>query len=269
MSRSTMAGTDQLRAAVRLVAIAALTAALWAVWLAGAVALAASRDARRRWRYRSMRAWARGITRIACIEVAVEGRVPRPPYLLVANHLSYVDIIVLSSLVDGCYVSRGDVASWPVVGLLCRSMRVIFVDRSRRADVQRVSRLMEERLAEGEGVIFFPEGTSSAGDRVGAFKPSLFDCAVRSRAPVHYAALGYETGPADPPAYLSVCWWGDMTFMPHLFALLGVARFRATVRFGETPIAGDDRKELAETLWAAVGARFVPVVAAEDAGVRA
>jgi 1-acyl-sn-glycerol-3-phosphate acyltransferase len=187
----------------------------------------------------------------------------------VANHLSYVDIIVLSSLVDGCYVSRGDVEHWPVVGMLCRSMRVIFVDRSRRADVMRVANLMEERLAEGEGVIFFPEGTSSAGDRVGAFKPSLFDCAVRSGVPVHYAALGYETGPGDPPAYLSVCWWGDMTFAPHFFALLGLRRVRASVRFGEGPIAGDDRKELAEALRDAVGARFVPVVSGEDLGVRA
>ena len=260
MSRSIMDGIGYIRAAARLAAIAAITAALWTVWLVGTIALAASRDRRRRWRYACMRAWARGTARAAGVEVAVEGPAPRPPFLLVANHLSYVDIIVLSSIVDGCYVSRGDVEHWPVVGLLCRSMRVIFVDRSRRADVQRVNRLMEERLGEGEGVIFFPEGTSTAGDRIGPFKPSLFDCAVRSHVAVHYAALGYATGPADPPAYLSVCWWGDMPFAGHFLALLRLPRVRATVRFGAEPIAGDDRKQLAETLRTAIDARFVPVV---------
>jgi 1-acyl-sn-glycerol-3-phosphate acyltransferase len=210
-----------------------------------------------------MRAWARSLVRIAGVEISVDGPVPRPPFLLVANHLSYVDIIVLSSLVDCCYVSRGDVEHWPVVGWLCRSMRVIFVDRDRRRDVGRVSRVMAERLAEGEGVTFFPEGTSTAGDRIIPFKPSLFDCAVQTGVPVHYAALGYATGDGEPPAFLAVCWWGKMPFFSHFLSLLELRRVRARVAFGSDPVAGDDRKELARELWSAVDARFVPVVESE------
>jgi 1-acyl-sn-glycerol-3-phosphate acyltransferase len=253
----------KLRAAARLVAICATTAGLWTVWLAGAPFLVAAPRARLRWRYALMGAWARRVARVAGIRVATEGPIPRPPFLLVANHLSYVDIIVLSSVLDCCYVSRGDVRDWPVVGLLCRSMRVIFVDRSRRADVRRVADEMEARLAEGEGVVLFPEGTSTAGDRVDPFKPSLFDCAVRARVPVHYAALGYATDEPEPPAHLAVCWWGEMTFAGHLPGLLELSRVHARVAFGPEPIAGDDRKELARALRSAVDALFVPVVAPE------
>jgi 1-acyl-sn-glycerol-3-phosphate acyltransferase len=266
MSR-TEGASRRARAVARAVAIVATTAVLWPALLAGNVALAASPDARRRWRYATMRTWARVVARAGGLRVDVEGTPPRPPFLLVANHLSYVDIIALSTVVDCCYVSRGDVREWPVIGLLCRSVRVIFVDRSRRADVGRVAAEMQERLDEGEGVVFFPEGTSSAGDGVAPFKPSLFDCAVRARVPVHYAAIGYETRPPDPPAYLAVCWWGDMGFAGHLFEFLSLATARARVSFGAAPIAGDDRKRLALDLHDAIEARFVRVV--EPSALRA
>lgn len=208
-----------------------------------------------------MGAWARTIVRVAGIDVTVTGTPPRPPFLLVSNHLSYLDIIVLSSVLDCCYVSRGDVRNWPIVGWLCRSMRIIFVDRSRRSDVQRVAREMAERLDEGEGIVFFPEGTSSAGARIGPFRPSLFDCAVQTRMPVHYATIGYRTEPPDPPAHLAMCWWGDMTFPDHLFGLFELRRSHAHVVFGPEPIAGEDRKELSEQLREAIEAQFEPVVA--------
>lgn len=254
---------NKVRAVARAIAIVATTGVLWVVWTVGTVALLAAPDLRRRWRYAIMRGWSRALVRIAGIEIVVDGPVPQPPFLLVANHLSYVDIIVLSSLVDCCYVSRGDVEHWPVVGTLCKSMRVIFVDRGRRSDVGRVSRVMAERLAEGEGVTFFPEGTSTAGDRIIPFKPSLFDCAVQTRVPVHYAALGYATGGGQPPAFLTVCWWGDMPFFSHFVSLLELKHVRATVTFGSEPIAGEDRKELARELWSAIDAQFTPVVEPE------
>lgn len=241
-----------LRAAARLAAISALTAVLWLAWLAAPRSL--------RWRYRLMRAWAHGIARIARLEIEVSGEPPRRPFLLVTNHLSYVDIVVLSSVVECSYVSRGDVRDWPVVGLLCRSMGVIFVDRTRRADVHRVSNEMRARLERGEGVVFFPEGTSTAGASVLPFRPSLFDAAVQAGAPVYYGAIGYETDAGETPAHMAICWWGDMTFGSHFYALLGLPSARSTVRFGPGPIAGEDRKELARTLHEAIEAQFIPVV---------
>ena len=242
----------KLRAAARLLAICSLTAFLWLVWFVTPRSL--------RWRYRLMRAWARGIARVARLEIAVAGEPPRRPFLLVSNHLSYVDIIVLSSTVEGSYVSRGDVKDWPVVGLLCRSMGVIFVDRDRRADVQRVSAEMRERLGAGEGVVLFPEGTSTAGDRVLPFRPSLLECAVEAGVPVHYATVHYETDAGEPPAHMAICWWGKMEFAPHFLGLLQLPRARATVRFGPEPIASANRKELARALWEAVDGQFEPVV---------
>jgi 1-acyl-sn-glycerol-3-phosphate acyltransferase len=82
---------------------------------------------------------------------------------------------------------------------------------------------------------------------------------------VHYAALGYGTARGEPPAYLSVCWWGDMTLPPHLWHLLGMSGFRASVVFGDEPIRSLDRKRLADSLQAAVAGRFTPVVNMEEA----
>lgn len=252
-----------LRMALRLAATGIVTLVWWVTLLVGIGVLAGAPNARRRWRYVCMRSWSRLVTRLASIRIEVEGRAPLPPHVLVSNHLGYVDVLVLGAVVDGCFVSRGDVRSWPVVGWLSRSVRAIFVDRSRRADVGRVASEMEARLAEGEGIILFPEGTSTAGDRVLPFRPSLFDAAVRAAVPVHFVTIRYATEPPDPPAHRSVCWWSDMEFVPHLLGLLRLRGVRATVRFGDAPIGGSDRKTLAAALHQAVLSRFTPVVEAD------
>ena len=123
---------------------------------------------------------------------------------------------------------------------------------------------MEEILAAGVGVVIFPEGTSTRGEKVLPFRPSLLETAARSGREVCYAALGYRTPPISPPPHLSVCWWGDMMFTPHVWGLLGLRNFRGTIRFGEKPIAETDRKVLAKRLREAVQRRFQPVVVAPE-----
>jgi len=260
-----------LRALVRALALATASAAAYATWLLGwPLARALGRTAP--WRGLVLSSWSRAVVALLGIRVAVDGTPPSPPFLLVANHLSYLDVIVLASrLRRPAFVAKADVARWPVVGLLARSMGTLFVDRERKRDLARSAGALEERLRRGEGMVLFPEGTSTDGAGVAPFRSSLLDPAARGRLPVSYAALSYATPDGEPPAHLAVCWWGDMTFGDHLLRLLRLASVEAHLTFGAEPVRGSDRKELARDLWQAVRDRFRPVVSTPtpDPGCRA
>ena len=248
-----------LRAMSRLAALCAMTAALYAVWVAGA-ALPFVRGRRRvRWRGFVFRSWARAASVLMGMRLGVSGAAPRPPFLLVANHLSYVDIVALAANCECVFVAKKEVASWPVIGRLSSRMGTIFIDRRLHRDIPRALSLVESALEEGAGVVLFAEGTSTRGLRVLPFKSPLLEAAARRGLPVRYASLSYRTPPGEAGADSSVCWWGDMTFPRHFFELLRMRSFRAELTFGDEGIRGGDRKALALKLWTAVSARFVPV----------
>jgi 1-acyl-sn-glycerol-3-phosphate acyltransferase len=194
------------------------------------------------------------------VGVAVEGAVPRPPFFLVSNHLSYLDIVVFAAHAPARFVAKREVRGWPGIGFLAGTMGTIFVDRTVRRDALRVTDQLAAAIEAGEGVVLFAEATSSAGHSVLPFRSALLDWAARAGCPVHYAAVGYRTPPGAPPAQESVCWWGDMEFGSHLLALAGLPAIAATLRFGGEPINHHDRKRLASELHEAVRARFIPVV---------
>lgn len=247
------------RACARLAALCISTAALYAVWAAGAALLCGTKRGRARWRGFVFRLWGRASSAIIGMKLGTTGAAPRPPFLLVANHLSYVDIVALAASCECVFVAKKEVAAWPVVGGLCRAMETIFVDRRSRRDIPRALSLIEAALHEGAGVVIFAEGTSTRGAGVLPFKSPLLEAASRLGLPVHYASLSYRTPCGESPADVSVCWWGDMTFPAHFFELLKLRSFEAALDFGEEPIREDDRKALAARLRAAVSARFVPV----------
>jgi 1-acyl-sn-glycerol-3-phosphate acyltransferase len=176
---------------------------------------------------------------------------------LVSNHLSYVDVLVFASQLNCLFVAKKDVESWPIVGALCRSVGTIFINRSNRRDLARVNGEIAQALEDGRGVILFAEGTSTKGSSVLPFRSSLLEAAVIQGFPVSYAAVSYRVLADDPPASLSVCWWGDMTFGSHFAELLRLRRIEATVSFGSTEIRAGDRKVLAERLWFEVNRLFV------------
>lgn len=257
-------GMSYLRVGARLIGLCSITTLFYLLWL-GARALTV-RSGRRRLRARCfvVRNWARCVARLISMRVITTGRPPQAPYFLVANHLSYVDILVLATELDsGVFIARDDLANWPAVGRLARTIGTIFVDRSSFLDIPRVIRLIEAALDEGSGVILFPEGTSTRGDSVLAFNPSLLEPAARMNIPVSYVAISYQTPPGETPAYLSICWWGDMTFIPHLLGVLKLKRSEAYLTFGDQPISDPNRKILARKLHAAVVERFTPVIDAE------
>jgi 1-acyl-sn-glycerol-3-phosphate acyltransferase len=186
--------------------------------------------------------------------------VPKAPFFLVSNHLSYLDIVVYAAGMPCRFVAKQEVRSWPVVGFLAWAGGTIFIDRAMKRDAVRVLDDLGRAVQAGDGVVVFAEATSTPGYTVLPFRPALLEWAARTGYPVHYASIEYRTPESSPPAHLSVCWWGDMTFGRHLAALSRLPRIEATIRYGETPIAERDRKHLAERLQRAVAAQFTPVV---------
>lgn len=249
-----------LRVILRAALFAVATTILFLAWVAGKYLLAPMRPARQRWRRIILNTWARTLALIIGMRITVKGEPPRPPFFLVSNHLSYIDIIAYAAHLDCVFVAKHDIAGWPGFGLLARGIGTIFINREKLQDIPRVIGLIDGALAEGAGIVLFPEGTSTMGDTVRRFSAALLEPAARAGYPVSYAAITYRTPPDEPPAHMAVCWWGEMTFAPHLLELLKVRRFEAEIRFGAHAIAADDRRVLAASLWESVNRMFVPVV---------
>ena len=170
--------------------------------------------------------------------------------LLVCNHLSYLDILVLVSLTPAVFVSKAEVKHWPVFGWFARLAGTLFVDRTKRSDVTRMNALIENSLATGNVLVLFPEGTSWNGSEILPFKSSLLEPIVGAKHPLTVGHLGYALDDGD--AADDVCYWGDATFFPHLVKLMTKNHVRARVRFAPVPQPAHNRKELAHQLHAEI-----------------
>ncbi len=212
------------------------------------------------WRNKCLRFWGKYSTAVLGLKITVEGTPPKPPFFVVSNHLSYLDIPVFFSIIDTTFVSKSEVKHWPVIGIMARTLGILFVNRSLRRDVTRVNREISEQLNDRQGVVLFPEGMTSPGEKILRFRPSLLEHAASENLNVSYAAIRYETAPDDIPAYKSVCWWGSTPLHTHLFGVAMTKKVEVTVRFGSDTIQSNDRKELAQKLQENVERIFIPVV---------
>lgn len=246
---------NPLRAAIKLTAFALLT--LW-VYVALMVGKILARD-RLAYRRRMFRFAARNVARIFAMRVTVTGAPPAAPCCLVSNHLGYVDIILFATQIDCVFVSKSEVQRWPIIGRIVSDMDTIFIDREKRHDVVRVNDHIARAWTAGESIMLFPEGTSTAGNGVRPFRPSLLEHAARNGLPVHYACIWYRTPEDTPPASESVCWWGDMTFHRHLWTMLSLPGFEAHVHFGREPVVGRNRKQMAVELHQRVTDQLVSI----------
>jgi len=192
---------------------------------------------------------ARHVSRIFQLEIQSAGNIP-PRGLLICNHVSYVDILVLVSLTPAVFVAKREVKSWLVMGWLAQLGGTVFIDRQRRTHVGEVNGEILTALDDGALVIVFPEGTSSDGQTILPFKSSLLEPATQQKHPLTVGRIGYTL--ADGDAGTEVCYWGDAVFFPHLLNLLSKRSVRASVRFASVEQHGTDRKELARQLHAAV-----------------
>lgn len=165
--------------------------------------------------------------------------------VVVSNHLSYLDILILSAAMPCFFVAKREIARWPYFGWAARAGGTLFLDRSSHASALRVAAGIAERLALPIPVLFFPEGTSTDGRSVLRFHSWLFEPSVRARATVTPAAVRYVL--ADGSAESDLCWFGDAPFLPHLWRTLGTAGFTAEVKFGEPRVFADRRTAARET----------------------
>lgn len=218
-----------------------------------------SKAAERRIRKFAFRVGSRGLVRITGMRVEVRGAAPEPPFFLVCNHLTFLDVFVLASQLGCVFVSRDDLARWPVFGYVVRHMNTIFINRERLRDTVRVNELLTDAMNDGFGVVVFPESQVSTEGVVLPFKPALLQPAVELGMHVHYATVHYRTPEGSPPASEIVVWHDGVSFFGHYLDVAGLPRCDAILTFGDTPIPGGDRKALAEDLHAAVRAQFVPL----------
>lgn len=232
--------SEFLRAASRLAAMAGIVVAGagWYTWLV--LIRGGGRRARVCW----MQWMSRQFLRVLRCRVEVRGDIPRSG-LIVCNHLGYLDVIVIGSACPAIFVAKSDVSGWPVFGALASMAGTLFVERGKRSSVRNQLSLLKEPLASGFAVVLFPEGTSSDGSRVLPFRSSLLEGARLAGRSIVPAALTYDLEDGD--AGTEICYWGDMTFVSHLFRLLSKKQCRATLSFAGARAPSADRKQ--EAAW--------------------
>ena len=223
-------------------------AGLLSVILAGFFRYHKSRRPDGRDALREKLAWMQGMSRsflrLLDCEARVTGVVPRQG-LIVSNHLSYVDILVIGSVCPAVFVAKSEVRRWPIFGWLSEMAGAIFIERGRSRTVRDQLAEIIRPLAAGVPVVLFPEGTSSDGSRVLPFYSSLLEAARLAESPVTPCAIRYELDDAGCVSR-EVCYWGDMVFGGHLFKLLSKRSLRAEVSFGPPrPLVSDRKSEAA------------------------
>lgn len=208
------------------------------------------------WRRALLRRWSCALLRILHVRLELGGFPPQPDgrgILLVANHISWLDVFAINAANPSCFVAKSEVRSWPFVGALCRLTHTIFIDRSLRRDTARANRAIAARLSGGECVALFPEGTSTDGSHVRHFHASLLQCAVETASPVQPVAIRYHDGSGlrTPAASYS----GDMTFMRSLLNVLHSRSLHVTLLFlPQVSCCGKARRAVAEEAYGAVNA---------------
>ncbi len=165
--------------------------------------------------------------------------------LIVSNHLSYLDILIYSAAVGCSFVSKAEVRSWPLFGPFAKLSGTVFVWRHSATDSARAYAELTQCLRTGHPVMLFPEATTSDGVTILPFRSTMFQAAIDAGVPltpamIHYAPL------ADGSVALDICFWGEMTALPHAMKLFSKRRIECRLRFSEPLPLDDDRKQMAK-----------------------
>ncbi len=185
---------------------------------------------------------------LADLDIRVERRGDPPVAgVLACNHLSYLDVIVLTAARPMVFVAKSEIKHWPVFGRLACWAGTLFVRRDRKSDVTKFNDAFAAVINQGVVLGLFPEGTSSNGRQVLPFYSSLFEPAAASRWPVSAARIGYTL--AEGSVENDICYWGDMTFFRHFLRLLTRKHIRVTVAYAPALPPGLNRKEMAQRLY--------------------
>lgn len=201
----------------------------------------------------------RFVCRLFRLRIAVEGAPSATrPLLVIANHTSWLDITVISTLAPVSFIAKREVGTWPLFGTFARLQRSIFIDRTRRKGAAEANRAIAERLTGGDAIILFAEGTTSDGNRVLPFRSSLVGAArdavaaSDADAAAHGSAVTVQSLtiayprrqgiPVGRPGRAAIAWYGDMDLVPHLGAFLGSPPLDAVCVWGN-PVHVDARAD--------------------------
>lgn len=213
-----------------------------------------TRDARADWLHRFAAAALHGLG----IEFTAHGAFPERG-ALISNHLSYLDIVVYAALHPCVFVSKAEVADFPVLGWMTKMAGTVFVARGHGGSALKAREGLEAAFRADLPVVFFPEGTTTNGEGMLKFHSGLLAQVRSAGAPVTAAHICYRLGEdnGDVTVGDDVCYWGDAILVPHIFRLLGLRGIHAEVEFAESPIVfsapPEDRKRSAQEAWVAVG----------------
>jgi 1-acyl-sn-glycerol-3-phosphate acyltransferase len=209
--------------------------------------------------------WCRRIVNMLGIEYTIDGELPgrlaesRSGFeAVVCNHLSYIDILLMSASRPFIGVAKKEVRSWPLLGWLIAQAGTVFVQRGAAPSTYpAVNAAMAYAFRSGLPVLFFPEGTTTDGSEVLPFRRGLFHSVLHDHVQVRVAALRYELPSDELEANVAndVCWWGDALLVTHLVRLMALRGLRASVRFGEV-VDGQDRFALSQSAHDAVSTLY-------------
>ena len=198
--------------------------------------------------------WSAKLLRIAGVKLQVEGEPPAEGEvgaMIAANHVSWIDIFVVSSVRPTRFIAKSEIRDWPVAGWVVERAGTLFVRRERRRDLARINELVHGALAQGDRVGLFPEGTTTEGDTLLRFHSSLFEPAVANRAHVHPCAIRYVH--ADGSPCRAMAYVGELSFMQSMALVLRQRGVTARLAFAPTvETAGRNRREVASAARAGV-----------------
>jgi 1-acyl-sn-glycerol-3-phosphate acyltransferase len=192
-----------------------------------------------------IQSWAQAMLSLMGIQLVVDGAPPsQGPVLLAANHISWLDIVVIHAARHCRFISKSDVKDWPLVGMLATGAGTLYIERESRRDAMRVVHHMAERLQAGEVLAVFPEGTTGDGTHVLPFHANLLQAAIAAQALVQPVALMFKD--ARGQQSFAPCYVGEDTLPTSLWRTLCDDGIQAIVRFGAPhTAAGRDRRSLA------------------------
>lgn len=204
--------------------------------------------------------WCRRIVKVMGFRCVVEGRIPSDG-AVVSNHLSYLDILLYSSVRPFVMVAKTEVRGWPILGWLTAQAGTVYVQRGGGPGTYpAVNAAMAEAFRSGLPVLFFPEGTTTDGAGVLPFRRGLFHSVLDNAVPLRTAALRYSLDPngvnLSATVGENVCWWGEMEFVSHLFSVLGLCGLSVAMRFGNEVRDRRDRFVLSATAQARVALMY-------------
>ncbi|MDE2003746.1 MAG: 1-acyl-sn-glycerol-3-phosphate acyltransferase, partial [Betaproteobacteria bacterium] len=199
-----------------------------------------------------VRRWSSRLLRMLAVEVRMVGALHEGGnVLIVANHVSWLDIFVLNSVQPMRFIAKSELARWPLLGRLVRDVGTLFVERSRRHDAHRVTIEAHEALASGDVVAIFPEGTTTDGTRLLPFKSSLLQPIVNAQGAVQPVAMRYRA--PDGSLSTAAAYAGDTTFLASFWRICGERRIGVDVILPPAlPVQRRHRRELASSAEAAI-----------------